>query len=182
MANTFIGFNGIKVQKVAALSTKFKNRIYGVAKGNTNLKFLLNENFINTLKGKIIINIDNGKFVNTGVQNGLGVWLSELKYKLRDLEFRKIYGNIDVSGINYYINSFVLNSKDIRLKINGNINNNLISKKMNINLEFTKNFIQDLPTAAVAISLRKNLQGSWYIIPFIVNGDITKSKNIVKIK
>ena len=95
---------------------------------------------------------------------------------MKDLEFNKIYGNISFDRNNYIIRSFIFNSEDIRLKIQGPINDKLDTTRLDINLEFTDHFIQDLP--AVALGLRGNKRGQWYIIPFIAQGNITEGKNI----
>jgi hypothetical protein len=175
-------FNSIKVQDLASLSDSFKGRMYGVADGRLNLSCELGKNILKTVKGKAEVIIDKGKLANTGIQNGLGIWLSELKYKLKDLEFNKIYGNVSLNGVNYYINSFQLQSEDIQLKLRGKIDENFIAENLLINLEFTNQFIQDLPAPAIRIGLRKNLRGKWYIIPFVLNGDITNSKNLKRIR
>ncbi|MFC1669146.1 AsmA family protein [Spirochaetota bacterium] len=179
--SAYTTFNGIKVQEIFGLSDKFKNRIFGVAKGNANIEFNLKGDILKSIKGKMEMSINKGKIVNTGIQNGLGIWLSELKYKLKNLEFNKIYGNFDISNQQYTVNSFIFNSKDIRLKLMGTVNQKFITRNMRINLEFTKRFIQDVP-GAVSFTLRKYLRGKWYIIPFLVKGDITKSKNIKLMK
>ncbi len=171
-------FNNIKVQDIASLSDNFKGRMFGVADGRVNISCNLEKDILKTLNGKAEIIIDKGKLANTGIQNGLGIWLSELKYKLKDLEFNKIYGNVLLNGSSYNINSIQLQSEDIQLKLRGKIDDNLIAENLLIDLEFTKGFIQDLPAPAIRIGLRKNLRGKWYVIPFVVNGDITKSKNL----
>jgi hypothetical protein len=175
-------FNNIKVQDLASLSENFKGRMFGVADGRVNLSCKLGKDILKTVKGVAEVIIDKGKLANTGIQNGLGVWLSELKYKLKDLEFNKIYGNISLNGITYFINSFQLQSEDIQLKLRGKIDDNLIAENLFLNLEFTQKFIQDLPAPAIRIGLRKNLRGKWYVIPFVLNGDITKSKNLKRIR
>jgi hypothetical protein len=174
-------FSGVKVQNLASLSDNFKGRMFGQADGRLNISCELGKDILKTVKGKAEVIIDKGKLANTGIQNGLGIWLSELKYKLKDLEFNKIFLDVSLNGINYYINSFQLQSEDIQLKLRGKIDDNLIAENLRINLEFTNQFIQDLPAPAIRIGLRKNLKGKWYIIPFVLNGDITKSKNLKRI-
>jgi len=177
--NANIKFSDIKIQDLVSKTKNFKNRFFGIANGKTSLRFLISSNILNTLYGRTEFTIDRGKVVDTGIQNGLGILLSSLKHKLKDLEFKKIYGNINIDRTNYVIKSFIFNSHDVRLKLQGLINNKLIAQDMNINLEFTKHFIKDLTlSGAISYSLKKNLRRGWYVIPFKVNGDITESKNI----
>jgi len=134
-----------------------------------------------SLKGKMEFTIQNGKVANTGIQNGLGIWLSELKYKLKDLEFNTIHGNFNIAGNNYYINAFSFTAPDIRLNLEGYLNRNL-EGDMKMDLEFTKNFILDLPNPAF-LQLNKYKRGGWYSIPFQIKGkDITESKNITRLR
>jgi len=175
-ASFLFGFNALKIQNIATLSSSFQNRFFGNADGKGQVTFLIAPDILSTMNGNIEFSIDRGKIVNTGIQNGLGLLLAELKYKLKDLEFNKIYGNISFDRNNYIIRSFIFNSEDIRLKIQGPINDKLDTARLDINLEFTDHFIQDLP--AVALGLRSNKRGQWYILPFIVQGNITEGKNI----
>ena len=170
-------FNNIKIQSIAALSGRFKNRLFGSADGKLDVELILSENIANEIKGKVVFSINKGKIINTGIQRGLGLFLSELRYKLKDLEFNKIYGNIDINKKNFYINSFVFNSEDIRLNMKGSMDNNLNASSVKINLEFTRHFIKDL-AGPITLNINKYLKGKWYIIPFLVIGDITNSKNI----
>lgn len=172
-------FKGIKIQELGNLHEKLKNRFFGIGTGNGSLSYIIGSGDLLThMKGMIEFQIARGKIANTGIQNGLGIWLSELKYKLKDLEFNTIYGNVSLNGENYRINSFVFNSDYIRLKIQGIINSQLIARSMDISLEFTGTFIQDLPTPAVRLGLEKYKRGRWFIIPFSADGPITESKNI----
>jgi len=176
-------FNNIKVQDLAVIDPRFEKRFYGIADGNVNLEFAYDTSipFLNALKGKLEFTIDKGKLVNTGIQNGLGIWLSELKYKLKDLEFSKIYGNFNIQGPNYYINSFIFNAQDIRLKLDGYFNK-VADSNIKIDLEFTPDFIKDLPNPAL-LQLNKYKQGRWYVIPFEAKGkDITEGKNIKRLR
>jgi hypothetical protein len=172
-----VQFRDVKVQHISNLSEKFKNRVFGIASGEADIKFILEKDYSiqNSLRGNMEFNIDKGKFVNTGIQNSLGIWLSELRYKLRDLEFNKIYGNFNISGQTYIINSFIFIAPDIRLKVDGYINRNL-EGDIPINLEFNDNFIQDLPNPA-RLRLLQHKKGSWYQRKIQVKGDITDSKN-----
>ena len=119
--------------------------------------------------------------VNTGIQDGLIIFLSELRYKLKDLEFNKIYGNLDISGKNFRINSFIFNSEDVRLSLNGSLNSDLIAKDINMKLEFNNHFIKDVPRPAV-VMFGEYSSGKWYVIPFSLNGNITESKNMKMLK
>ncbi len=177
-----MNFTNLKMQNATKTSEKFKDRFFGTAGGKADLSFTINKdfNFYDSMEGKVEFSINNGKLVNTGIQNGLGIWLSELKYKLRDLEFSRIYGNIIISGSNYTINSFVFNAQDIRLRMDGAINRQLAGD-LKIFLEFTGNFIQDLPNP-VYLQLGKYKKGRWYVIPFVSRGkDVTDSKNLTRI-
>jgi len=176
-------FTNIKVQELAAIDPRFDNRFYGIADGTINLEFAYDRNvpFLNALMGKLEFTIDKGKLVNTGIQDGLGIWLAELKYKLKDLEFSKIYGNFNIMGPNYYIKSFIFNAPDIRLKVDGFFNK-VAESNIKIDLEFTPDFIKDLPNPAL-LQLTQYKQGRWYVIPFEAKGkDITKGKNIKRLR
>jgi hypothetical protein len=176
MASSSVTFNHLIVQDIASITENFKNRMYGFAYGSGQISAPLSGDILSSAKGNFEFRVDRGKIVNTGIQNGLGVWLSELKYKLTDLEFNTIYGNVTIDRDNYIINSFVFNSENIRLKIQGPLNRELETSKLDITLEFSSPFIQDVPT--IAISLQNRKKGSWYIIPFIASGKITEGRNI----
>lgn len=177
VVKSMITFNNVKMQQVSQFSKKLKNRLFGTAKGQANISFHLNKKILKDVTGTLDIHATKGKIVNTGIQNGLGIFLTELKYKLRDLEFKTVYSNIQMNKSIYKINSFVFNSDHIRLKMKGIVNYELFAKNLNMNLEFNEYFIQDLPVA-VRVAMRKWLNGKWYIVPFTINGDISDSKNI----
>ena len=172
-----LNFKNIKIQDFPFQNQELKSRFFGFADGNATLAILPGKNPEDTIKGKVVFNISKGKVVNTGVQNGLILFLAELRYKLRDLEFNKIYGNIDLDTGKYNINSFIFNSEDIRLSINGVLDSNLHADNMQMKLEFNNHFIKDIPRPAVAV-LNRYQSGRWYIMPFVIKGDITNSKNI----
>ena len=178
-----LGFDRMKVQNIANLSKKMNNRFFGTAMGSAEASFRVagGQELTKSLKGKMEFTIQNGKVANTGIQNGLGIWLSELKYKLKDLEFNTIHGNFNIAGNNYYINAFSFTAPDIRLNLEGYLNRNL-EGDMKMDLEFTKNFILDLPNPAF-LQLNKYKRGGWYSIPFQIKGkDITESKNITRLR
>jgi hypothetical protein len=179
-ASLSLDFNNLQAQDIIYPNQKIRNKFFGIIQGNSKIEFELNDNILQTAKGNVEFTVDRGKLVDTGIQNGLGMFLSELKYKLRDLEFNKIYGNIDIKGNAYQIKSFIFNSNSIRLNITGNFDMNLNASPLNIGLEFTKGFIQDLPAPSQLV-LNKYLQGEWYMIPFIMNGDMTESKNLQRL-
>lgn len=172
-----LDFKDLKLQDFPYENENLKNRFFGFADGNASLSIIPGKNAGENIRGKVVFNISKGKVVNTGVQNGLILFLAELRYKLKDLEFNKIYGNIDLDAGKYNINSFIFNSEDIRLSLNGALENDLNAKDMQMKLEFNNHFIKDIPRPAVAF-LNKYQSGKWYIMPFVINGDITNSKNI----
>jgi len=174
-------FNGMKINDLKFSNDNLNNRLFGFADGSVNIGFGFRENMTETLKGNAIFSISKGKVVNTGIQNGLIIFLSELRYKLKDLEFSKIYGNIDVNGHDLTINSFIFNSEDIRLSMNGKINDDFTASNMSVKLEFNNHFIKDIPRPAIAF-YNEYLSGKWYTIPFLLNGNITDSKNIKMLK
>lgn len=176
-----VKYSGIKIQDIGFSNEKMKDRFFGFAEGSASLNFQMKENLLSTVKGSTIFTITRGKVVNTGVQNGLIVFLAELRYKLKDLEFNKIYGNIDINGSQFTINSFIFNAEDVRLMLTGNIDSDLNAKNMSMKLEFNQHFIKDIPRPAVTV-MGEYASGSWYIIPFIINGNITDSKNIKMLK
>jgi hypothetical protein len=167
----------LAMQNAFAISDKMRNRFFGLVSGSAKIEFEVSSRILQTARGNAEFTLEKGKLVDTGIQNGLGLILSELKYKLRDMEFNKIYGNVDIRGITYLINSFIFNSNNVRLKINGTIDQKLVAAPLHINLEFTREFIQDLP-GLITLGLNKYLKGEWYILPFIMSGDITDGKNV----
>lgn len=180
--DTSFSFERVRVQNIAELSEKFKNRFFGTAQGRAELGFRVARGAETgkSAKGKLEFTISNGKLVDTGIQNGLGVVLSEMRYKLKDLEFNRIYGNFNILGDNYYVNLFQFEAPDIRLKLDGQFNKEL-SGNMKMSLEFNKTFIQDLPNPAL-LQLNKYKHGGWYTIPFAIKGNITQSDNITRVK
>lgn len=176
-----VKYNNIKIQDIALKNENMKDRFFGFADGTANLNFQVKENMLSTVKGNSTFSITRGKVVNTGVQNGLIIFLAELRYKLKDLEFQKIYGNIEINNNIFQINSFIFNAEDVRLLMNGQIDSNLVARNMSIKLEFNNHFIKDIPRPAVTV-LGEYAAGNWYIIPFTVNGSITDSKNIKMLK
>jgi len=176
-----VRYNNIKVQDIAINNENMKDRFFGFADGTANLNFQVRENMLSTFRGNTTFSITRGKVVNTGVQNGLIIFLAELRYKLKDLEFQKIYGNIDINKNIFTINSFIFNAEDVRLLMNGEVNSELIANNMSIKLEFNNHFIKDIPRPAVTV-LGEYLNGNWYTIPFAASGSLTDSKNIKMLK
>ncbi len=172
-----LNISNLLMQNAIAFNERIRNRFFGMVSGKAAIDFELSRKILDTARGSVEFTVDRGKLVDTGIQDGLGLLLSELKYKLRDLEFNKIYGNIDIRGTNYLINSFIFNSNNVRLKITGNFNKQLLASPLNITLEFTRAFIQDLP-GVITIGLNKYLKGDWYIMPFIQTGDMMKGSNL----
>jgi len=176
-------FERLRVQNISRMSERFKDRMFGLASGNVEIGFSLSEriDLRKSFRGRMEFTIDRGKLVDTGIQNGLGILLSDLKYKLKDLEFSKIYGNLTIAGSDYQINSFLFSAPEIRLRLDGHINNEL-EGDLKIDLEFTRQFIQDLPNP-VLLQLGKYKRDRWYVIPFQSKGkDVTDSKNIVRLQ
>lgn len=179
-ASLSLKFSDMVIQEMIASSEKIRNRAFGVVRGDSKVELELSSKILKTARGNVEFNIDKGKLVDTGIQNGLGLLMAEMRYKLRDLEFSRIYGNIDIAGTNYSIKQFIFNSNNVRLKITGNFNQDLVANPLHINLEFTKEFIQDLP-GAITLGLNKYLRGEWYMVPFIMNGDINASGNLKRL-
>lgn len=179
---TMLSFQKIKVQQIAELNEKIKNRFFGTAQGKSEFSFRAGKEgeAMKTMKGKLEFTIANGKLVDTGLQNGLGAALSEMKYKLKDLEFSKISGGFSILGNNYYVNHFEFTAPDVHLKLEGYFDKDL-EGDLKLNLEFNKNFIQDVPNP-VLLQLNKYKQGGWYLIPFAMKGNITKSENYRRLK
>jgi len=178
---TSLRFNNIKIHDIKFKNENISNRLFGFAEGTANLNLTVKENTAETIKGNATFTVTKGKVVNTGVQDGLIVFLSELRYKLKDLEFNKIYGNIDIAGSNFNINSFIFNSEDLRLSMNGRIDKDLNAHDMDMKLEFNNHFIKDVPRPALAV-FNQYASGKWYVIPFSLNGSITESKNMKMLK
>ncbi len=180
-ASVSFQFSDIKIQNLDIVKEKFNERLFGLVHGKAMLNFSLNRDISKSLNGRVELQIDRGKLVDTGIQNGLGIFLSELKYKLNNLEFNAIYGNLTFEGESIKANSIIFNSDNVRLKIEGDFNRDLIARPLMINLEFNRHFIQDLP-GPIALGLSKYQTGSWYVIPFSCTGDITESKNIKRLR
>ena len=176
-----VKYNNIKVQDITINNENMKDRFFGFADGTANLNFQVKENMLSTFRGNTTFSITRGKIVNTGVQNGLIIFLAELRYKLKDLEFQKIYGNVDIDKNIFTINSFIFNAEDVRLLMNGEVNSELVANNMSIKLEFNNHFIKDIPRPAVTV-LAEYLSGNWYTIPFTASGSLTDSKNIKMLK
>lgn len=178
---TSLRYNNIKIHDITFKNDKLNKRLFGFAEGTANINLIVKDNAAETFKGNATFTITKGKVVNTGIQDGLIVFLSELRYKLKDLEFNKIYGNVVIAGNNFQINSFIFNSEDLRVSINGKINKDLIAQDMKMKLEFNNHFIKDLPRPAI-MAFGEYLSGKWYVIPFSLIGNITESKNIKMLK
>ncbi len=176
-ASLSLNISNVLIQNAVAINEKIRNRIFGIVNGKAKIDFEISNRILETARGNVEFTADKGKLVDTGIQNGLGVILSELRYKLRDLEFNKIYGNMDIKGTTYLVNSFIFNSNNVRLKITGVFNDKLIASHLNITLEFTRIFIQDLP-GLITIGINKYLRGEWYIMPFTMSGDMTSGSNL----
>ncbi|MBP7736754.1 MAG: hypothetical protein KA369_12330 [Spirochaetes bacterium] len=179
-ASLALNFAGLLMQDAVSPNEKIRNRIFGTASGKAKVDFELSGRILQTARGNVEFTVDRGKLVDTGVQNGLGLLLSELKYKLRDLEFNKIYGNMDIRGTNYLVRSFIFSSNKVRLKITGTFNDKLVASPLNITLEFTREFIQDLP-GLITMGLNNYLRGEWYIMPFVLNGDMMNGSNVKRV-
>ncbi|MCL2155618.1 MAG: hypothetical protein FWH53_08145 [Leptospirales bacterium] len=174
-------FNNIKLQDIKFKNEQMNNRFFGFADGTANINLLIKDNLTETIRGNASFSINKGKIVDTGVQNGLMIFLSELRYKLKNLEFNRIYGNIDIANGNLSINSFIFNSEDLRLSLNGQLDKDLIAKDMGMKLEFNNHFIKDIPRPAMAM-FNEYSSGAWFTIPFSINGAITEGKNIKMLK
>ncbi len=174
-------YNNLRLQNISAYLKEYENRLFGNVSGQLQVTIEPKDPIIDRINGKIEVSVENGKLANTGLQNGLSVWLQDLKYKLANLEFQKIYGNFNLNGPAITINSFIFNAPEIRLKLNGQYNRHDESD-VAISLEFSSNFIQDLPNPAL-LQLAKYKKGRWYIIPFRAQGkDIFDGKNIKQVR
>ncbi len=174
-------FHNIKVNDIKFSDESLNNRFFGFCNGTADLSFKIKENMTETIKGNATFEISKGKIVNTGIQNGLIIFLAELRYKLKDLEFSKIYGNIDINGENFLVNSFIFNSEDLRLSLRGRFNSSFVAENVDMKLEFNNHFIKDIPRPAMTV-FKDYLSGNWYVIPFSINGNISESKNIKMLK
>ncbi len=176
--STILNFSDLKVQDFLSGSQNLSGRFYGIARGSAAVDFTLGGEIYKSITGSIEFTIDEGKVVNTGIQNALGVWLKELKYKLIDLEFNTIYGNFLITGDDYKINQFVFKSPNIRLIIKGTFDKKLVAKPIVLVLEFNRQFLEDMPNPIVRLRFDKYLKGDWYMIPFTIIGDMTDSKSL----
>jgi len=176
--STSLNFSNILIQDLNLSHPSLKDKFFGIGEGKADLDFFLND-FSNSLKGDINFNIANGKLADTGLQNGLGVWLRELKYKLKDLEFNNIYGQVLISKNIYRLEPFILKADDIFIQVEGEVNDNFFTPNLEVALKFNKNFIKDVTaTSAFSYTIRKKLKNGWYHFTFNIEGDVTESKNI----
>ncbi|MEJ5362712.1 MAG: AsmA-like C-terminal region-containing protein [Spirochaetota bacterium] len=174
-------FTNARLQNISSYLQEYENRLFGNISGQLQVTIVPKDPVIDRITGKVEVSVENGKLANTGLQSGLSIWLSDLKYKLSNLEFQKIYGNFNLNGPVITINSFIFNAPEIRLKLNGQYNRHEESD-IAISLEFSSNFIQDLPNPAL-LQLAKYKKGRWYIIPFRAQGkNIFEGKNIKQVQ
>ncbi len=169
--------NNLRVQSALAHNEKFHNRFFGILKGKATVDAELSNRILDSATGSVEFSIERGKLVDTGIQDGLGILLSELRYRIRDIDFSVIYGNVGIRGSRYQVNSFVFNSHSLRLRMSGSFDRNLIASPLDITLEFTREFIQDLP-GVITPWLGGYLSGEWYSVPFVMTGDMTDGKNL----
>ncbi len=181
---SFVSLRQVKLQRITDHSEELKNRIFGIVTGRGTLELPLTDFSVKKITGSFQFRVDQGKIVNTGVQNGLGLLLSEMRHKLRDLEFNSITGDADISSGMIHINSFRFEAPEIRMRMNGSMNTDLEARPfVNLHLYFTRRFIKDLPQPAVTLmGLEKNYSNGWFHLPFIIKGDITKSGNISRVR
>jgi hypothetical protein len=175
LVETAASIDDFKVQNIGTLNKEMEGRVFGNAKARLAVSFRpADANPAETIQGKCDFAVTNGKLVNTGIQNALGIWLDSLKYKLKDLEFNTISGSVLLERGNLDIRTLIFNSPDIRVMVDGEVlhKNDLNAK---LSLEFTSTFIQDIPNPAL-IRLNMYKKGKWYTIPISAKGDISKSK------
>ncbi len=177
--NVDLNFNNFKVQALSIYLKNIENRFYGSASGKANLFMRLDSEPVKSVKGTLEVKIDNGKLVNTGIQNGLGIILEPLKYKLQDLEFSTIYSNINIEEKGYKINSFVFDAPDIQLSMNGFLESDF-GGDLNILLHFNKNFIKDIPNFTFP-QLNKYKENNTYSIKINAKGADVTNSNYIKV-
>jgi len=172
-----INFSNIQLQNLHSWADQIKNRFFGIASGRVNLVVMNSNSKASVKEGNLVIRINNGKLINTGIQDSFGIILKPLRYKLKDLEFKEMFANIEIDNNGYSFNTFMFNSPDIRASVNGMINHNNVAN-LNITLLFNTNFIQDVPNFAYP-QFSKYKKGSWYIIPLKINNkDITENTEV----
>lgn len=171
-------FSGMKLQKLTDIKEDLSGRIFGFAEGKIDGNFDLSQkNIRDGLNFHSEFSITTGKISDTGLQNNLGFLMSPLKHKLKDIEFNRIYGVIDGGGSKYKIRQIIFNSRDFKLSLNGEFKSDK-SGDVNIKLEFSNDFIADIPNLTYTY-LNKYKSGKWYTIPIKASGsDITDKANI----
>jgi hypothetical protein len=184
MMKSFISLKQVKLQRLTDRSKELKNRVFGILTGRGTLELPLKNISLETITGSFQFQVDQGKIVDTGIQDGLGLLLSEMRHKLRDLEFSSITGDADISSGMIRINSFRFEAPEIRMRMNGSMTTKLEARpSMDLHLYFTRRFIQDLPQPAVTLmGLEKYYSNGWFHLPFIIRGDITRSGNISRVE
>ena len=173
---------GFKVQRIGEHYKDIEGRFFGLAKGKATISIdpFSGKPLVDTIQGKCSFIISNGKVVNTGIQNQLGTFLDPLKFKLRDLEFNAISGNLIINGQTILLQSMIFNSPDVRLICDGSLyQRNILNSKMT--LEFNNSFIQDLPNPAL-LTINKYKKGRWYTVNFSAKGKISDNNYNIDIK
>ncbi|MDA3901618.1 MAG: AsmA family protein [Spirochaetes bacterium] len=173
-----IQFSNIQLQNLHSYAERIKNRFFGIASGRLSIAMTSNNNTTSIKDGTLIIKVNNGKLINTGIQDSLGIILKPLRYKLKDIEFKEMFANISIDHQGYTFNTFMFNSPDVRASVNGIINHKNIAN-LNITLLFNTNFLQDVPNFAYP-QFSKYKKGSWYIIPFkITDQNVFETTDVI---
>ncbi|HNV46559.1 MAG TPA: hypothetical protein PLE73_01820 [Spirochaetota bacterium] len=174
-----VAFKNAKLQELARLSDKTRDRMFGIASGVAGLQITLPERTgaRPEIRGTIVFSIVKGKFVDTGIQNGLVAILKELQYKLRDLEFERISGTIVVQGDRFVINSLTLQAPEIVVTFGGYATRSLAGD-LRIELDFSRAFLKDVPNPAVWGISKYRREGRYRIPVVAKGGNITSSTNI----
>jgi hypothetical protein len=170
-ADVKLQFSRVQVQNLSPYISEIKDRFYGQLYGSANLTFFLEDDPAEKMNGSASLKIENGKLIDTGVQNGLGIILQPLQYKLKDLEFQEIIGNVSITQNEYAITSLMFNSPNIRMSVSGGIEKNYMAN-LTMTLLFNSVFIQDIPNFAYP-QFQRYREGEWYVVPLQI-----QNKNI----
>jgi len=174
----FVRFFNLQAQNLGTYTEIIKNRLYGNASGQLRAEFYPGKNIPPV--GALSFTVVNGKVVNTGFQNQLGFLLSPLKYKLEDLEFSHIYGNLLFDREGYHFSTFVFDAPEISLRVNGSVTTKMIGN-LDITLQFTEAFIRDIPNIIyVAPQLSTHRRQGKYTYNFAIQDKDVFGKESVK--
>ncbi len=177
-ASVFVRFFNLPAQNIGSYVKAVKNRLYGNASGQLSAEFYPRSDI--PPAGTLTFMITNGKVVNTGFQNQLGFLLRPLRFKLEDLEFTNISGNVLFDKGGYHFSAFDFSAPEITLKVKGSISKKMVGN-LDMTLQFTETFIRDIPNILyVAPQFAAHRKGGIYTYNLAVENKDILGKDSIK--